>query len=74
MDTTTDTAPIYYRLSTGGGMATLAPHRDHFGRRTADELRAWAREHNILPALELAILAGGGGGEGHGSCRGIGSG
>lgn len=60
MSTTNDTAPTYYRLSTGGGMAPLAPHRDHFGRRTAEELRAWAREHNILPAMELAIEHGGG--------------
>lgn len=62
MDTTTDTAPIYYRLSTGGGMAPLAPHRDRFGRRTAEELRAWASEHNVLPAMERAIEHGGGDG------------
>jgi hypothetical protein len=63
MDTTTSTAPIYYRLSTGGGMAPLAPHRDHFGRRTVDELRAWAAEHSVLPAMERAIEAGGGNGD-----------
>jgi hypothetical protein len=53
MDTTQTTTEIYYRLSTGGGTAPLAPT----SLLTAAEVRAWAtRQNKCLSDADRAAL------------------